>query len=238
MDITVVIPCLNEEAYLGSLLDDLNKQTVIPKLVVVGDCHSTDGTLEVAKSYIARLPIATTTAPYKSAASGRNAGAKLAKTKYVLFVDADTRLPNDFISRLSKKDFDILAPRLKSNSLHPFDLLNILVLNIWLMWSVYVLRKPKAIGAAMLVKKSAHDAVGGFDDRIREFDDIIYAAKFNKGYTFGYAWRATAIFSNRRALKQGRTKTHIQQLPETNFLVRKVVRPLMKRFGIAKKFDD
>jgi glycosyltransferase involved in cell wall biosynthesis len=238
MDITVVIPCYNEESYIGGLLDDIAAQTVPPASIVVADCNSTDKTLEVVHNYVSELPIHTTTAPYKSAASARNAGARLASTTYILFLDADTRLPKNFIESLKTKEFDILSPRFKSNSLHPFDIFNVFILNIFVRFSVFILRKPKAIGAAMLVRKSAHDAVGGFDDEVKEFDDIIYAAKFNKGYTFGYAWKARAIFSNRRFVKEGRMSTFIQQLPDHNIFVKKVVRPVMKKTGIKKKFED
>jgi glycosyltransferase involved in cell wall biosynthesis len=243
MDITVVIPCLNEEKYLKNLLDDLAAQKVAPKAIIVADCHSTDRTREVAKEYTSSVPIEITLASYKSASSARNAGAKFVQTGYLLFLDADTRIPADFIEKLkfklNRRYVDFVSPRFKSNSPHPFDVLNVFFINLWIVWGMYVVRKPIGAGAAQLVKKSAHDRVGGFDQKVREFDDILYTAKLRKaGATFAYAWRAIAIFSNRRVLKQGRFRTGIQQLPDNWFLVRKVVRPLMKRKAISKKFED
>jgi glycosyltransferase involved in cell wall biosynthesis len=238
MDVTIVIPCLNEEAYLGGLLENINRQTVLPKSIVVSDCHSKDKTLSVAKNFKSIIAIRTVTAPYVSASSARNAGARLAKTDYILFVDADTRLTNTFISDVSKKNVDILSPRFMSRSKHPFDIINVTLLNIWVCTAIFVTRKPKAIGAAILVKKAAHTAVGGFDEKVREFDDIKYAAKFNKGFTFGYAWKAKAIFSNRRFVQQGRMRTFIQQLPDQNLLVRAFIRPTMNKLGVKNKFED
>lgn len=239
MDVTVIIPCLNEEAYLGGLLKNLNEQTKKPRAIVVADCDSTDKTRDIAKRFQTKIPIKVVKAPIKSAASARNAGAKAAKTKYLLFVDADTRLPKDFIKALAaKKNIDFVSPHFVSDSWHPFDFFNVLAIDAWMMWLIYVRKRPIGIGPALLVKKSAHDAVGGFDDHVREFDDIAYSQKFGPEYTFDFAWKAKAVFSHRRAIRQGRLKTAMQQLPDNYLFVRKVVRPTMRRAGVSKKFED
>ena len=244
MKATVVVPCLNEENYLGSLLEDLAAQT-IPTPGIVADCHSTDKTVQVAKSFKKHMSVEITFAPHKSAGSARNAGAKLAKTEYVLFLDADMRIPADFIEKLTSrakskgKDIDIVSPRFKSEGFHPFDFLNVLIINLWILRTMKISRKPIGASGALLVKKQKHDLVGGFDDKIREFDDIVYAKKLQKAKcSFGFAWNAVAVLSNRRAVAQGRFKSAVQQLPDHYFLVRKVVRPLMKKFGISKKWGD
>lgn len=243
MDVTVVIPCFNEEAYLPGLLENLNAQTKKPKQIVVADCDSNDKTREVAKKFVSKTPIKVTMAPYKSASSARNAGAKLAKTEYLLFIDADTRIPANFVQVLmeqaTKQDLDFLSPRFKSDTRHPLDALNIGGINLWLWWLLHVRHKPMGIGTALLVRKRAHDQIGGFNEYVREFDDIAYSKKFSRhSHRFGLCRSAVAIFSHRRAIREGRVKTAMQQLPDDYYLVRKLVRPAMKRTGIKEKFHE
>src|SRR5580698_3542279 len=97
MTLSVVIPCYNEEHYVGKLLEDLTKQTVQPDFVFVVDCHSKDKTVRVAKSFSNQLPLTVLMAPYRSAASARNTGADAATTDYLLFLDADMRIEPNFI---------------------------------------------------------------------------------------------------------------------------------------------
>lgn len=126
MAVTVVIPCYNEENYLGRLLQDLTVQTQSPDAVIVVDCHSRDKTVGVARSFsksLNRLQILQ--APCRSAASARNTGAAAATTDYLLFIDADMRLPSDFLFQITKrardKHSDWVAGKLKSEGHHPID---------------------------------------------------------------------------------------------------------------------
>src|SRR5437667_4047530 len=101
-DITVIIPCLNEERYLPLVLTDLSHQKVAPAHIIIVDSKSADGTVAVAKSWSKRLPISVVTSPKRSPAYARNSGAAAAKTDYLLFVDADMRLPKDFVEQIVK----------------------------------------------------------------------------------------------------------------------------------------
>ena len=54
--LSVIIPTLNEERHVGSLLSDIAAQTREPEEVVVVDAGSTDDTVPVARRYpFARL---------------------------------------------------------------------------------------------------------------------------------------------------------------------------------------
>ena len=46
VDLAIIIPTLNEEHFIGRLLDSLIKQTVRPKELVVVDAFSKDKTIE------------------------------------------------------------------------------------------------------------------------------------------------------------------------------------------------
>ena len=72
--ISVIIPALNEEKYIGNVLDALRKQTFKDFEIIVVDGNSTDRTREIAKKsakvIIEKRP---------RIGLARNTGAKLAK---------------------------------------------------------------------------------------------------------------------------------------------------------------
>lgn len=83
----VVIPTLDEEAYLPSLLSDLGRLPISYR-VVVADGGSRDRSVEVARREGARV---VTTPPSRS--GQMNAGAALLDTPWLLFLHADSRVP-------------------------------------------------------------------------------------------------------------------------------------------------
>src|SRR5258708_10412751 len=93
--ISIIIPTLNEEKSLPKLLASIHNQTVQPLEVIIADAQSTDDTRSIAKSFgcIVVDDAGTGSGPAK----GRNNGAKNAKGEIFLFLDADTRLPFDFL---------------------------------------------------------------------------------------------------------------------------------------------
>ena len=91
MIISIIIPTYNEEDYLPNLLDSIKSQNFDDYEVIVADANSTDRTREIAESYgcivvDGGLP-----------AVGRNNGARVAKGEYLLFLDSDLELTDDYL---------------------------------------------------------------------------------------------------------------------------------------------
>lgn len=88
IDISVVIPCLNErqniETVLSSLDNELQQGGFTYEIIVV-DNGSTDGSVEIAKTYNATVLFSSST----TVAGVRNLGAEKANGKTLVFVDAD-----------------------------------------------------------------------------------------------------------------------------------------------------
>jgi hypothetical protein len=159
-------------------------------------------------------------------------------------LDADMRIEPRFIEQLldkaTAKGVDFVSPRLKSEGRHPVDHAIVWVLNFWnCFYHMIVRRHAGGVGGAMLIKKDAHNTIGGYNPKLREFDDIDYMMKMWKHkVSFAYAWSAVATTSNRRLVKQGRLVSIVQGLSEHHFLVRHVVRPVMKIVGIKPQWHD
>jgi len=95
--LTIIIPSLNEIAYLPGLLNALNNQIQKANEIIVADAGSNDGTVELATSYGVRV------VPGGLPAVGRNAGARKAQGDYLLFLDADVVPPPDFIANIMQR---------------------------------------------------------------------------------------------------------------------------------------
>ena len=93
LELSIVIPAKNESRFLPSLLSSLAKQDY-PALadteVYVADAGSTDGTVAIARSYDNLLNIRVMDGGLPSV--GRNRGAAMSESRYVLFLDADVEL--------------------------------------------------------------------------------------------------------------------------------------------------
>jgi glycosyltransferase involved in cell wall biosynthesis len=245
MLVSVIVPCHNEENYVGLLLHDLTEQTHRPDAVYVVDCQSEDKTVKIANRYAKELPLKTLQSPYRSAAAARNTGAAAAQTDFLLFLDADMRIGPHFIANLIHKattdGVDFVTPRLRAEGHNPLDHLFAWSLNLWVYgYRMVISHKASGVaGGAMLIKRSAHEAIGGYDPKLREFDDIDYIHRMQKHHlSYAFAWQAAAVHSNRRIKEQGRMATALQAVPEHYFIARYVVRPLMRKLGIKPKWHD
>src|SRR5579883_2054391 len=90
--LSIVIPTLNEEGFIGDLLGEILKQEMNYE-VIVSDSGSTDYTEEIVKSIAERNPeksIRFIPAPIKGVSIARNNGAAHANADYIAFLDADT----------------------------------------------------------------------------------------------------------------------------------------------------
>ena len=109
MRLSVVIPALNEEHYLGQLLLDIQHQSRRPDEVIVVDAGSSDATVRIAKH-----SLATVLQGEQPVAHGRNVGGFSATGELIVFLDADTRLAEtffeDFVCEVERRGLDIACP--------------------------------------------------------------------------------------------------------------------------------
>jgi glycosyltransferase involved in cell wall biosynthesis len=102
--ISIIVPCLNEEKFVGALLDSLNKQTILRGLleVIIADNGSTDATLlEVwRRAEDLSFGIKIVHELKKGVSRARNTGAASARGKYLVFLDADNTVSEAFCASL------------------------------------------------------------------------------------------------------------------------------------------
>ena len=91
-DYSIIIPAYNEQAELPATLRALRfamEQQGVPGELIVVDNNSTDGTSVVARANGADQVVFE---PINQIARARNAGAVVSRGRYLVFVDADTRI--------------------------------------------------------------------------------------------------------------------------------------------------
>lgn len=101
---TVVIPARNAATFIEETLHSLAKQTLVGFVAHIIDDGSSDLTAQVVQAFIdnsgdARFVLHK--GPAKGVSAARNAGLALAKTRYVLFLDADDLLPSEALERFA-----------------------------------------------------------------------------------------------------------------------------------------
>jgi glycosyltransferase involved in cell wall biosynthesis len=107
--VSVIIPCWNAEPFIGDAIRSALAQTYPGTEAIVIDDGSTDGSLEIIKSF--GDTIRWETGPNRGGGAARNRGLELAKGEFVQFLDADDRLAPDkllvAVERLSVSDADV-----------------------------------------------------------------------------------------------------------------------------------
>lgn len=99
--ISVIIPVYNIEKYLSRCLESVVNQTYHELEILLIEDGSTDGTLDICKSYAMqdnRVRIIDN--PGKSVGSARNLGVQSAHGNYILMVDSDDYIRKDMIEIL------------------------------------------------------------------------------------------------------------------------------------------
>jgi glycosyltransferase involved in cell wall biosynthesis len=197
MRLSVVIPALNEERYLGGLLADIRRQTRRPDEVIVVDAGSSDGTIRIAENSQAIIlhgepPVA----------QGRNLGGYSAGGDLIFFLDADTRLPErffeDFVGDVENRDLDVACPRYI-----PYDSTPT-IRAIHAFWNV-VLRAferllPSGAGHCIALRGELFRESRGFDPSLK-FDDIELVRRLSKGKRFGIV--GVNVFVSDRRYREG-----------------------------------
>ena len=106
-EFSIIIPCFNEEGYILKLLACLERQAFDLECfeVIVVDNHSTDRTSQRLWDYAVqsslRLKLVHEYTPGVSRA--RNAGAKVANGRFLIFLDADNLVDKKFLLKLYSK---------------------------------------------------------------------------------------------------------------------------------------
>jgi glycosyltransferase involved in cell wall biosynthesis len=197
--LSVIIPTLNEERHVGPLLCDVASQSRGPDEVLVVDAGSEDGTVAV----VDRFPFARLLKGEPPVACGRNLGGKSAAGEVLIFLDADTRLPErffkDFVAEFERRHLDVACPLYvpyrSTRAIGGFHAL------FNLLTRAVQGTLPTGAGHCLAVRREVFQGSRGFDPSLK-FDDIELIRRLSKGRRFGIVEQRVFV-SDRRYKEQG-----------------------------------
>lgn len=210
---SIIIPALNEEQYLPSLLENLVCQTFKDFEVIVVDGHSDDHTVAKAKTFKSRLPALTIlTSQKRHVCTQRNLGAKSAKADILIFCDADNRLPPYFLQgikyRWESENVDILSPFITPDIQTPQNNTISTALNLFLDLQMSI--KPRfLLESCIIVNKDCFKTIHGFDETINYSEGTIFLetaishnfrAKIIKDPTYSFSFRRLKKFGTAKVI--------------------------------------
>lgn len=218
MKLSVVLPVYNEAAYIKGLLEDLSRQHFDGSLeLIIADANSTDNTVTLARQWHARLPLYFTHNPPQGPAQTRNEGAAVATGEWLLFLDADVRLPypnflqvmvDETVRRgLGTSAADI---RLDPRRYGWLDRAGLALQRRWMALLART-RHPVALGMCILTRADVFRSVGGFDTTVAMAEDYDYVSRASsKG--FGFISRTYFYADLRRYRQEGTLKVFVRAI--------------------------
>jgi glycosyltransferase involved in cell wall biosynthesis len=207
---TIIIPCLNEEKHLPQLLHDLAQQTFTDFAVVVVDGKSQDKTVAKAESFASKLPLTVIHATKRHVSYQRNLGAKATKSPWLIFMDADNRLPRYFLQgvkfRIEESKPKICTFYVAPDSKNRQDYLICHLSNLYIdlqknTSNAYVLE------SMMVFRQDIFKKLHGFSDQVLwgEGNELLRRA-YKQNITLTVCKTPVYTYSTRRLKKEGTLK--------------------------------
>jgi glycosyltransferase involved in cell wall biosynthesis len=180
MKLSIIIPCKNEERYLGKLFESLRQQ-YLPKNteIIIADAGSTDRTIKIIDAYSRVLPLKVVNGGLPSV--GRNNGARVSNGDVLLFLDADCYFKSKTIileSYLNIKK----GKELVGGLLNIEDNLKVKVMYFFsnLIVRLSKLDSPFVVGGFFMIRRDVFERLGGFDETLMHCEDYFLSKHVDK----------------------------------------------------------
>jgi glycosyltransferase involved in cell wall biosynthesis len=205
MRVSVIIPTLNEEKYLGQCLDSISKQDMNSFEVIIGDGGSTDKTRKIAQDYGAKFVVE----PKRTIAAGRQKACGLAKGEIIVSTDADIIATPGWLSKLSSAIGDEVV--CSHGNVVPYDGSRVegwagKKLMPWWFKTLTVLGKACPAGSNLCFSKKTFDEVGGFNTELVTGEDLELVRRLKTQGKVVFADNADVYVSMRRVQGWGKLK--------------------------------
>jgi len=181
-NLTIVIPCKNEEDYIHHLIDALSWQFGMKHVKIIIADASTDNTRKVIASSKKRTKLDIDVVDGGPVSIAKNNGAEKVTTPYVCFIDADVRFWSDHVvcdslKKIIDHDLDLIGLRMKCydddiRAQYAFTIFNLVnrVLSKW---------QPFAVGAFMMMRTDKFRELGGFPCKYPTSEDFFLSRQID-----------------------------------------------------------
>jgi glycosyltransferase involved in cell wall biosynthesis len=173
MSISVIVPAYNEERYLGETLKSIQRakeflltKDAVPTEIIVVDNGSTDSTSDLARSCGASV----VEEPNHNIARVRNTGASSAKGNVLVFIDADTIVPEQLLWHIKEV---MASPSCFGGAVDTDYRPAKTLVKIYLqLWRILGKLAGMAQGATQFSRRDVYDSLLGYDESLYMGEDI------------------------------------------------------------------
>jgi glycosyltransferase involved in cell wall biosynthesis len=205
MKISVIIPTLNEEKYISTVLAALVPQTQRGDEIIIVDSFSKDRTLSIARKYKCKI----ISMPAKGIALAKNAGARTARNEIIAFLDADSTVSEHWLDHIRNSlsnsklaavaGLDLYGSKSKSlESLYNFYSKCVFGIAL-LLYNIG--GKPWMPSNNCAMHKKMFLSIGGYADRVCEDTELM--RRWPRSAFVHYDSGMTVCLSDRRFRKEG-----------------------------------
>lgn len=178
MNVSVIIPAFNAEAYLAETLDSVIAQTYPASEIIIVNDGSTDATLAIAHHYAAHYPkIRVISQMNEGISTTRNRGISASTGEILAFLDSDdywypNHIEQHVLAFLASPTLMLSFGRVEfvdehRKSLHQFSRSNLTPLS----FQDFYLENPAVTASNLVLRRSILDQLGGFDINLSSCED-------------------------------------------------------------------
>jgi len=217
----VVIPCLNDAAYIREALDSVFGQTLPPEEIIVADGGSTDGTADILNSYRGRLTWFRQEG--KGVSAAKNQAVARTRGEYIAFLDADDLWYPEKLERQTALLDRCPEYGFCSSDVDFFD-----ESGVFIHGAIGTEKQPRSgyvfdelfvnnfiSSATIMLRRFCFDRVGGFDENIRFAEDTEMWLRVAKEFRLGYIPEVLAAYRVRRSSRSFQFAEHYRSLGGT-----------------------
>lgn len=189
--VSVIIPNYNYARFLPQAIDSALAQTYAPVEIIVVDDGSQDASLEVLKSYGAR--IRWIAQQNQGVAAARNHGVRLSQGRYLAFLDADdywlpAKLERQMARFFQDPELGLVYCGADEFNEQGTQSLRQDGMGGWVLHELLLLRRPAFFGggSGFVMSRALFDEVGGFDEALSTSADWDLACRLAARRPFGF----------------------------------------------------
>lgn len=238
--ISIIIPTLNEEKVLEKTLQNLTGLETIPYEIIFSDGHSSDQTIATAKKYTDKI-IVYRGHGRQGIAQGKNIGATIAQGNFLVFLDADVRIPepDGFFKKIllifqadEKLTGVTVALRVEPRMENFWDKIIFKIANTIFHISNNLLGKGASSGEFQMVRKKAFEEIKGFnEDLVVGEDNDLFLRLSRIGHTKMLS-ELTVFHTGRRAHSVGWPRLLIEWLSNWFFVI------IIKKKAVSREWTE
>jgi len=189
--ISIIIPALNEEKYIESTLNSIKNSDFQNYEIIVVANGCTDKTVEKVRKIADRI----ITMDERHVSKARNLGAKHAKGDILVFLDADTQLTKNTLSRIARKKGNFVGTCKVKPDINKLKAKILMSLKSKLWWTIWT-------NGIIFCDKETFQKANGFNTNLKKGEDGNFIRKAKKHAKYCLA-NSYVINSMRRFEKWG-----------------------------------